>query len=93
MLKANQIKICPLCEKMKIVRNGRTAGGPQNYKCKGCGRQFVLHPRKRRINANIKTIILRLLAEDISVPTIARATQVSHRWLYALKKKGLQNDR
>ena len=89
----NQIKTCPRCEGVKVVRNGRIAGGRQNYKCKECGRQFVLNPRNQQIDARVKRIARRLLAEGISVLVIARVTEISARWIYELKKKGLRNDR
>lgn len=84
---------CPRCESSRAVRNGMTAGGLQNYRCRDCGRQFVLNPRKRQIDAKVKKIIHLLLADGVKISVIARATQVSQRWLYKLKKKGLQNDR
>lgn len=86
---SKHLKICPRCEGIKIVRNGHTASGLQNYKCRDCGRQFVLNPRNRRIDVKVKKIINHLLADGVKISVIARATQTSQRWLYALKKKGL----
>ena len=38
-----QIKLnCPSCQGTDIIKNGRkTYGDKQNYRCKGCGRQFI----------------------------------------------------
>lgn len=91
---SKNLKICcPQCESHKIVRNGSTAGGQQNHKCRDCGRQFVLHPRNRQIDGKVKIIIRRLLTEGIPVSVIARVTEISARWIYELKKRGTQNDR
>jgi IS1 family transposase/transposase-like protein len=32
---------CPRCHNSTIVRNGKKCNGPQNYLCKGCGKQFI----------------------------------------------------
>ncbi|KAA6321661.1 hypothetical protein EZS27_028712 [termite gut metagenome] len=32
---------CPDCQSTKIKKNGKKAGGKQNYLCKNCFRQFI----------------------------------------------------
>jgi IS1 family transposase/transposase-like protein len=32
---------CPRCDNSNIVRNWKKYDGPQNYLCKGCGKQFI----------------------------------------------------
>lgn len=49
--------------------------------CKACGRQFVENPTFRVISDETKALIDRLLLERISLAGIARAVQVSERWL------------
>ena len=72
---------CPQCANKQIVKNGSIHNGKQKYKCKACGRQFIEQPQQRRISAETKTIIERLLLERISLAGIARVTGVSERWL------------
>ena len=35
-------RVCPVCGATHVVRNGHRADGTQNYKCKDCGRSFVI---------------------------------------------------
>ena len=72
---------CPACLSNEIVKNGSFSNGKQRYKCRGCGRQFVLNPQKRPISNETKTLIDKLLLERLSLAGIARVTGVSKRWL------------
>lgn len=72
---------CPDCHSTEIIKNGSNGNGKQKYKCKHCGRQFVLNPQKHPIDADTKALIDRLLLERISLAGIARAAKVSERWL------------
>lgn len=65
-----------LCQKRPATQTFR-----QKYRCQACGRQFVLTPKKRRISAEQKHLIDRLLLERISLCGIARVVGVSERWL------------
>src|SRR5919199_1414451 len=81
---------CPKCNSEYILKNGRTRSGKQNFKCRDCGRQFVMTPRHQPISLATKELIDRLLLEKISLAGIVRATRVSERWLqyYVNKKLG-----
>jgi len=72
---------CPKCDSEYILKNGRTHSGKQNFKCRDCGRQFVMAPRHQPISEATKELIDRLLLEKISLTGIVRATGVSSRWL------------
>jgi transposase-like protein len=72
---------CPDCSSPKIIKNGSIHTGQQKYECKACGRQFVENPKFRIISDETKALIDRLLLERISLAGIARAVQVSERWL------------
>ncbi|MGN7613663.1 IS1 family transposase [Magnetococcales bacterium HHB-1] len=65
--------------------------GKQNYKCKECGRQFVLHPEKQPISDKTKGLIDRLLLERLSLAGIARAVGVSESWLQKYVNKKLES--
>ena len=49
--------------------------------CKNCGRQFVENPQQIVIVEEKRELIDRLLLEKIPLAGIARAVQVSERWL------------
>lgn len=72
---------CPACGSYNIKRNGHTHNGKQNHKCNPCQRQFVLEPANKRISAETKAIIDRLLLERLSLRGICRVTTVSLSWL------------
>ena len=74
---------CPHCSSAEIVRNGSNSVGTPKFLCKGCGRQFVEHPKKQPISQETKALIDRLLLERLSLAGIARVTGVSERWLQA----------
>ncbi|EDN65916.1 IS1 transposase [Beggiatoa sp. PS] len=72
---------CPHCQSNEIVKNGSLTNGKQKYKCKVCGRQFVINPQKQTISEETKALVDKLLLERISLAGIVRATGVSKRWL------------
>jgi insertion element IS1 protein InsB len=68
---------CPNCESHEISLNGRTRHGKQNYKCRDCGRQFVLDPTWKAITPEQYELIERMLLERVSLAGIARILQIS----------------
>ena len=79
---------CPACQSQNAVKNGFNPLNKQHYRCKDCGRQFVLNPAKGPISDEKKALIDRLLLERIPLAGIARSTGVSESWLqnYANQK-------
>ena len=73
--------ICPNCNSLKIVKNGRIHNGKQRFKGNECSRQFVENPQKIIINQEKRDLIDRLLLERISLAGISRAVKVSEKWL------------
>lgn len=72
--------LCPSCPSIKIVKNGKTYNGKQNYKCKDCGRQIVLN-NKHHISQDRRKMIKKALNERISLLGICRVFKVSLPWL------------
>jgi insertion element IS1 protein InsB len=72
---------CPACGAQHFKKNGHIHTGKQNYRCKNCGRQFVVHPENRLIDEDRRTLVTRLLCEKISLHGICRVVGVSIRWL------------
>src|SRR5215467_14511634 len=72
---------CPQCGSGHYKRNGRIHTGKQNYKCKACGRAFVLVPENHVITEEQRAVIARLLLERISLRGICRVIGVGLRWL------------
>jgi transposase-like protein len=72
---------CPRCGAAHVVRNGASPSGTPTFRCRPCGRRFVVAPRKGPISGARRELIGRLLAERLSLRAIARAAGVSRSWL------------
>ncbi|MEG4175172.1 IS1 family transposase [Microcoleus sp. S13_C3] len=72
-----EIPHCPNCGSKEVSRNGQTRHGKQNYKCRECGRQFVLNPAWKPITKEQRELMSRMQMERISQAGIARVLQVS----------------
>ena len=70
---------CPQCGLSHIKRNGYTHYGKQNYRCKGCDRQFV--EDSQHIGEDLRDLIKVLRLERLSLRAICRVTGVSLTWL------------
>ena len=68
---------CPHCQSVKLVKNGKSYYGKQNYKCHHCHRQAV----ERSAEGAGLELLKRLLLERLSLRAIARIMQVSLGWL------------
>jgi insertion element IS1 protein InsB len=75
---------CPRCGSTHHKKNGRIHNGKQNHRCKACGRQFVREFKQRRISAEHRALIERLLKERLSLRGICRAVGVGMKWLMGL---------
>ena len=73
--------ICKYCNCDYVVRNGFSLTNKQRYKCRGCGRQFVLSPDYELISEEKRALVDKLLLERISQAGIVRAVGVSMSWL------------
>ena len=65
---------CPSCGQQEVSCNGQTRHGKQNYKCRNCGRQFVLDPLWKAITPEQYGLIERMLLERISLYQIRLIT-------------------
>ena len=72
---------CPNYGSEDIKKNGTPRHGRQNYKCRGCGRQFAESPKWRRISHQTKVTINRLLLERVLWAGIGRSLELSESYL------------
>lgn len=72
--------LCPSCQSINIIKNGKTYYGKQNHKCKDCGRQFVLD-NEYYIKCERRKRIKKALNERISLLGICRVFEVGLPWL------------
>jgi len=75
--------VCPRCSNCSIRRDGKTAAGKQRWRCKLCGRIFVVE-KDGRISPLVKELADNLIKAGVAVPVLAQAFQghASKRWLY-----------
>lgn len=71
---------CPSCHYTNIKKNGKTYYGKQNYRCKDCGRQFVMGSTHIK-SENLKEQVSRALKERLSLYAICRIFGLSYSWL------------
>lgn len=70
---------CPHCGDTKIVKNGKTYYGKQNYKCKNCNRQFVERAPARTYKA--EELLKKLLLERNSLHSCGRILDKPYSWV------------
>ena len=75
----NNMTTCPHCQSPKIVKNGMTSYGKQNYRCHCCNRQAVERTRPPCFGRD--ELLARLLLERMSLRSIARILKVSLGWV------------
>ncbi len=73
--------VCPECGSGNIKLNGHIHNGKQNYRCKVCGREFVLNPQNKIVPEETKDLIRKMLLERVPLRGICRVTEVSLPWL------------
>ncbi len=78
---------CIHCGSERVVRDGKSRGGKQRYRCRGCGRRSREHPYQGRSPAQEEQV-LALMQERTSQRGIARALHISRVTVaHILKKK------
>ena len=84
--------LCPSCQSINIIKNGKTYYSNQNHKCKDCGRQFVLN-NEHYIKSDRRKRIKKALNERISLLGICRVFEVSLPWLLDFAESYCQEGR
>jgi Transposase and inactivated derivatives len=72
---------CPSCSSGLVKKNGHIHNGKQNYRCLGCGKQFVLNPTQKIVDEQTQRLIRKVLLERISLEGVCRVFDVSMPWL------------
>ncbi|MBB1127206.1 IS1 family transposase [Thiospirillum jenense] len=75
---------CPKYQSESIIKNGFNSLNKQIYRCKTCGRQFVLNPSKMAISQGTKERVDRLLLERNLLRNIQRCILVQYGVLFII---------
>jgi transposase-like protein len=86
MIKMTIKYTCLACQSTNIVKDGRSASGKQQYRCKDCGAYKVLRPTVRYSEGR-KEEILRAYQERASLRGVCRVFGVSRAAVAAWLKK------
>ncbi len=68
---------CPACSSLNIKKNGINKQRKQRYRCKGCGRQFILKYRYRAYLKHLRELIVPMCLNGSGIRDISRVLQVS----------------
>lgn len=82
--------LCAQCGSEQLIRDGKTAGGKQRFRCRSCGRRSNAEPYQSRLPA-LEGQVLALLNERTSQRGIARALKISRVTVAQILKKTLSN--
>lgn len=90
--------LCPHCRSAKTVKCGKTSSGVQRYKCKECGKTFIIKTNsiflKSRLDESQWKEIINGMVNRLSLSKIAREINVSVKTVWLNKHKiqaALQN--
>lgn len=81
MLSTTTVYACAACGSEKLRLNGRTVGGRQRAKCRGCGRTRVLVPKPAAYSAEDRAQVLRAYQDRMSTRAIQRTFGVCYQTL------------
>ncbi len=68
---------CPVCSSLNIKKNGINKQGKQRYRCKECGRQFILRYSYRAYLNSIRELIVPMCLNGSGIRDTARVLRIS----------------
>lgn len=68
---------CPVCSSLNIKKNGINKQGKQRYRCKACGRQFILNYNYRAYLKYIRELIVPMCLNGSGIRDISRVLRIS----------------
>lgn len=72
-----EIITCPVCSSLNIKKNGISKQRKQRYRCRSCGRQFILKYTYRAYLKYIRELIVPMCLNGSGIRDISRVLQVS----------------
>ena len=68
---------CPVCSSLNIQKNGINKQGKQRYRCKACGRQFIIKYIYRACLRYIRELIVPMCLNGSGIRDISRVLRIS----------------
>src|SRR5690554_3816112 len=76
-IKVSDTQICPYCYSSKIVKNGHTKTGKQQYICNSCSKRFLDYHTYNACKPETNSLIIAFTKEGMGVRSIARILAIS----------------
>jgi insertion element IS1 protein InsB len=68
---------CPKCNSNQTFKNGNRRG-KQSFRCRRCGRQFVLNPKNQPYSSEVKQLCMKMYLNGMGLRAIERVTEIHH---------------
>lgn len=78
---------CPVCSSLNIKNNGISKQRKQRYRCKVCGRQFILKYTYRAYLKYIRELVVPMCLNGSGIRDISRVLQVSATFVMKLIRR------
>lgn len=75
-IRVSDSKICPHCYSQKIVKNGKTGTGKQQYVCRCCGKRALDYYTYKAYRSLTNEVIIRLTKEGCGIRSISRLLKI-----------------
>ncbi|SDE78041.1 IS1 family transposase [Epilithonimonas hungarica] len=76
-IKVSDTGICPFCYSGKIIKNGHTKTGKQQYFCKSCDQRFLDYYSYSAYRKETNFQIVQLIKEGLGIRSVARVLNIS----------------
>lgn len=76
-IRVSDTKICGSCYSKKIIKNGTTKTGKQQYFCKNCKSRFIEFYSYKAYQKNLNSKIIQLTKEGLGIRSTARILRIS----------------
>jgi transposase-like protein len=87
---SSQMKVCPRCQSVSVVRNGKR-NGRQSYICRDCGKAFVQSTGSAIANSHSSEIVWKEVIRDtvsgISLDKTANSLDLHHSTVFNMRHK------
>ena len=75
--RVSDVVTCPNCKEKRIVKNGTTKNGKQQYCCKDCNKRFIEYYTYNAYNPEININIILFTKEGLGIRSTARILKIS----------------
>ena len=78
---------CPRCSRGNVIKHGISAAGKQRYRCRRCGRQFIIDYTRRGHDPAVRRLVVPLSLNGCGIRDIARVLYLSTNTVLKLLRR------